>query len=154
MRFVGTKSRLCSQSDKRNGKTMKKYSFFPFNLFGTCYRSSQKKGRSSQKKGRRQKKKRQLDLVPFLGQNNHLRQLVNFNIAFKPVIDNRYSQSEIVSHKGKKIMATRIKNFTDINNYSQSNIFIDEVHFFQEDIVFYLNQLAKVGKKITVAGLS
>ena len=61
MRFVGTKSRLCSQSDKRNGKTMKKYSFFPFNLFGTCYRSSQKKGRSSQKKGRRQKERREMD---------------------------------------------------------------------------------------------
>ena len=85
---------------------------------------------------------------------NRYHQVKEDVIAFKPVIDNRYSQSEIVSHKGKKIMATRIKNFTEINNYSQSNIFIDEIHFFQEDIVFYLNQLAKAGKKITVAGLS
>jgi len=68
-------------------------------------------------------------------------------IALKPAIDNRYSTDEIVSHDGERIPATVIskdqeRNLLDIvMNYS--NIFIDEIQFFSQDIIKPIFQMEK-----------
>lgn len=64
-------------------------------------------------------------------------------LAIKPLIDDRYSSDEIVSHDKKKINAISVPNLydfindTDLDSYN--NIFIDEAQFFndiQETIQF------------------
>ena len=60
-------------------------------------------------------------------------------IVFKPKVDNRYSETEIVSHAG-------IKPDTDV-------VAIDEVQFFDRDIVDVCEYLADRGLRVMVAGL-
>ncbi|CAG8581120.1 5075_t:CDS:2 [Ambispora gerdemannii] len=76
-------------------------------------------------------------------------------LVFKPVIDKRYSLNDIISHSGEKIAAISITDIAEIEQYKEQeeNIFIDEIHFFKSDIVPYLEELAKQGKKIIVTGL-
>src|SRR4051794_205354 len=78
-------------------------------------------------------------------------------LAFKPVIDERYSQTEIVSHDGEKISAVAIQNIEDIAQFLDKKtdvILIDEIQlFFSEEIAGYLDNLAKEGKKIVLSGL-
>ncbi|CAG8571295.1 9945_t:CDS:2 [Paraglomus brasilianum] len=75
-------------------------------------------------------------------------------LVFKPVLDNRYSETEIVSHDKDKIKAIPINSIQDIERYKDQgeNIYIDEIHFFKEDVNTYLNNLANQNKEIVVAG--
>ena len=77
-------------------------------------------------------------------------------LVFKPVLDNRYSETEIVSHDKDKIKAIPINSIQDIERYKDQgeNIYIDEIHFFKEDVNTYLNNLANQNKEIVVAGLT
>ena len=53
-------------------------------------------------------------------------------LIFKPTIDNRYSQSEIVSHNKKSLKAINISHGSDIKRHIKPNtqaIVIDEVPF-------------------------
>lgn len=75
---------------------------------------------------------------------------------FKPTIDNRYSDEEIVSHNEQKLgaivvadtkeMLSRLDDRTEV-------IAIDEVQFFDEDIVVVCRRLADIGRRVVVAGL-
>lgn len=77
-------------------------------------------------------------------------------IIFKPEIDKRYAVNSVVSHNGDSIPCTPIKNSKDIlkfvNNYSL--IGIDEVQFFDNDIITICNILANSNKEIFISGLS
>jgi guanylate kinase/thymidine kinase len=77
-------------------------------------------------------------------------------LAFKPTLDNRYSESEIVSHDKKRIEAIPITTIREIDRYRDQadNIYLDEIHFFKEEINTYLNSLANQNKEIVVAGLT
>ena len=76
--------------------------------------------------------------------------------VFKPVIDNRYSKSEIVSHSGAHIPSHAIESSKDLLKYIQDDvevIAIDEVQFFDEGIVDICEYLADKGVRVMVAGL-
>src|ERR1700733_11333481 len=77
-------------------------------------------------------------------------------LAFKPVLDTRYSEAEIVSHDKKRIKAIPITTIQEIDRYKDQadNIYLDEVHFFKEEINTYLNNLASQNKEVVVAGLT
>ena len=77
-------------------------------------------------------------------------------LAFKPALDDRYSEAEIVSHDKDKIKAIPINSIQDIEKYKDQgeNIYIDEIHFFKENVNIYLNNLANQNKEIVVAGLT
>ncbi|MFD3446698.1 thymidine kinase [Microbacteriaceae bacterium 4G12] len=77
-------------------------------------------------------------------------------IVFKPCIDKRYSEEDVVSHNGTKVMAIPVSSSKEIYNYVTEEIdvvAIDEVQFFDEDIVEVVQALANRGLRVIVAGL-
>lgn len=74
---------------------------------------------------------------------------------FKPAIDKRYDKKKIVSHKDSAISSTPVNFANDILlRVSDCEVIgIDEVQFFDEEIVNVANELANNGKRVIVAGL-
>ncbi len=103
----------------------------------------------------------------FSGKTSSLEKDINrFKIAgynttvFKPAIDTRYSEDEIVSHDKIVLSANRVSNFMEIlplvEKFKSDVIGIDEVHFFRDDpsvIVSQLDKLLNCGVTVVVAGL-
>ena len=77
-------------------------------------------------------------------------------IVFKPCIDNRYSEEDVVSHNGLKVKAVPVSASKDIFEHITEEmdvIAIDEVQFFDGDIVEVVQVLANRGYRVIVAGL-
>ena len=77
-------------------------------------------------------------------------------LVFKPQIDNRYSQTDVVSHIKNKVKAIPIKDVNDILHYDVSKVnavAIDEVQFFSMDAVRVADLLANQGIRVICAGL-
>jgi len=76
-------------------------------------------------------------------------------IVFKPIIDNRYSNTEIVSHSEQAFPSIMVDNSEDIlEQISDADIVgIDEAQFFDNNIVKVSLQLAEMGKRVIIAGL-
>lgn len=77
-------------------------------------------------------------------------------IVFKPAIDDRYHKEKVVSHDGNEIEAINISTSREILNQDLGDvdvIGIDEVQFFDGEIVNIVEQLAKNGHRVVVAGL-
>lgn len=74
---------------------------------------------------------------------------------FKPAIDTRYSEEQVVSHQGMSIPSTSIDSSQSILLlYDDSQVVgIDEAQFFDEGIVGVCNELARRGVRVIVAGL-
>lgn len=76
-------------------------------------------------------------------------------LLFKPAIDNRYSEENVVSHQGNALEAKIIASSFDIWNHwtNERVVAIDEAQFFDENIVAVSNDLAKKGVRVILAGL-
>ena len=77
-------------------------------------------------------------------------------LVFKPKIDDRYSTTEIDSHAGSKvpcIVISEAKEILNHVNYDTDVVAIDEVQFFDEDVVDICEYLADSGLRVMVAGL-
>lgn len=74
---------------------------------------------------------------------------------FKPSIDNRYSETRVVSHDEKSIISTPVDNASAILLLSGNAdvIGIDEAQFLDESIIDVCNTLANSGKRVVLAGL-
>lgn len=74
---------------------------------------------------------------------------------FKPSIDVRYSEEEVVSHQGNSILSTPVDSSASILLLGQESdvVGIDEAQFFDEHIVEVCNELASRGIRVIVAGL-
>ncbi len=74
---------------------------------------------------------------------------------FKPVIDDRYSKDEIVSHNEQSLPSVLIDDANKILDEAGDAqvIGIDEAQFFSNDLIDVCNQLADGGKRVIVAGL-
>ncbi len=74
---------------------------------------------------------------------------------FKPAIDTRYHQENIVSHKASSIRSTPVHLAQEILLLvgDCEVVGIDEAQFFDNEIVDVVNILAKNGKRVIVAGL-
>ncbi len=76
--------------------------------------------------------------------------------VFKPALDTRYSESEIVTHGNVRMAATSADSARDILMNVDANtevVGIDESHFFGAALVEVADQLADRGKQVIVAGL-
>ncbi|MED3384349.1 thymidine kinase [Bacillus subtilis] len=76
--------------------------------------------------------------------------------VFKPVIDNRYSEAAVVSHNGTSMTSYAISSASDIwDHISEITdvIAVDEVQFFDQEIVEVLSSLADKGYRVIAAGL-
>ena len=74
---------------------------------------------------------------------------------FKPAIDVRYSEEEVVSHEGNSITSTPVDSSASILLMAQESevVGIDEAQFFDDHIVEVCNELAARGIRVIVAGL-
>jgi thymidine kinase len=76
--------------------------------------------------------------------------------VFKPQIDNRYSDESVVSHNGSAVLAEPVERSVDIlkNVRPETEVVaIDEVQFFDMDIIPVAQELADQGMRVIVAGL-
>ncbi|WP_297336625.1 thymidine kinase [Algoriphagus sp.] len=74
---------------------------------------------------------------------------------FKPSVDRRYHDEDVVSHNENSIRSTPV-NFADDILLLSGNcdvVGIDEVQFFDEQIVSVAQKLANQGKRVILAGL-
>ena len=78
-------------------------------------------------------------------------------ILFKPSIDNRYDENRVSTHNGNSYDSISIEKSSDILNFVKDTkydiIGIDEIQFFDNDIVKIINKLADDGIRVIVAGL-
>lgn len=74
---------------------------------------------------------------------------------FKPKVDTRYDDDEVVSHNQNKIMSTPVESAMEILLLGSTCdvIGIDEAQFFDENITEVANQLANNGVRVIIAGL-
>ena len=77
-------------------------------------------------------------------------------VIFKPYIDDRYSESEIVSHNKKAMKAINIEHGSEIKRHLKKDtqaVVIDEAQFFDASLVKYVKELADSGYRVICAGL-
>ena len=74
---------------------------------------------------------------------------------FKPRLDTRYAEEEVVSHNQNKIRSTPVESPNEILLLGSTCdvVGIDEAQFFDESIVEIANQLANNGIRVVIAGL-
>lgn len=74
---------------------------------------------------------------------------------FKPALDTRYSEEEVVSHDSNSIASTPIDSSASILLFTSEIdvVGIDEAQFFDEGLVNVCNQLANDGIRVIIAGL-
>jgi thymidine kinase len=74
---------------------------------------------------------------------------------FKPAVDVRYDEEDVVSHDRSKVSATAVQNASQILFYAEDFevVGIDEAQFFSNELVDVCDQLANKGKRVIIAGL-
>jgi thymidine kinase len=74
---------------------------------------------------------------------------------FKPKIDNRYDDVSVVSHDSNSIQSIPVSEAEEIAELAISFdvVGIDEVQFFDQEIIQVCNRLANKGIRVIVAGL-
>ncbi len=76
--------------------------------------------------------------------------------TFKPMVDDRYSTSEVVSHSSMTVEATPVKSSDELLRAVEEStvvVGIDEGQFFDDGLVGVAETLAAAGKQVIVAGL-
>lgn len=76
--------------------------------------------------------------------------------VFKPGIDTRYADDEVVSHSDNRLSATPVANarqLLDTVLLRTEVVGIDEAQFFDEDLVEVCDTLANRGCRVIIAGL-
>ena len=94
------------------------------------------------------------ELIRRINRINYAKKTV---LVFKPKIDNRYDESSVVSHSQKKIKSIVISNAKEIREHIKKQlpyaIAVDEVQFFDDDLIEVAEELANNGVRVIVAGL-
>ncbi|MEM7799601.1 MAG: thymidine kinase [Chloroflexota bacterium] len=76
--------------------------------------------------------------------------------VFKPIIDNRYHVQKVTSHAGSNSDATPVETSKEILSKVDPHttvVAIDEIQFFDPDVVQICEELADQGKRVICAGL-
>lgn len=76
--------------------------------------------------------------------------------VFKPQIDDRYHQTAVVSHSGEQEEAYAVSSVAQIKDLLEAGIevvAIDEVQFFEPEVVQLCQEWADSGIRVIVAGL-
>ena len=84
-------------------------------------------------------------------------QYANRNIiVFKPTIDDRYAENEVVSHNDSRTRSISIMKASQIMEYVKRDtdvVAIDEIQFLDEEAVDICEYLANKGVRVIVSGL-
>ena len=77
-------------------------------------------------------------------------------LVFKPALDNRYSDTKVVSHGGSSVDSIVVENARAILDFVRDDtdvVAIDEVQFFDPELMMVCDYLAKKGVRVMAAGL-
>ena len=77
-------------------------------------------------------------------------------VVFKPAMDDRYAEGEVVSHNHNRTQSFNIHEASDIFKVvtKQTDVVaIDEIQFLDESVLDIISYLADQGKRIIVSGL-
>jgi thymidine kinase len=76
-------------------------------------------------------------------------------LLFKPLIDDRYAAERIMSHNGSTFEAIQLSSAKKLYDYWKKErlVAIDEVQFFDQEIVAVATDLANKGVRVICAGL-
>lgn len=78
-------------------------------------------------------------------------------VVFKPKIDDRYHQSDIVSHSSQRLESIPIEDCSEIEPHVRKGephvIGVDEAQFFNAELVDVCERVADRGTRVLVAGL-
>src|SRR5712691_10516616 len=75
--------------------------------------------------------------------------------VFKPALDTRYSESDVVSHSDRRIRSERVTRAAEIlvRLHADTQVVgIDEAQFLDADLVEVCERLADAGVRVVVAG--
>lgn len=74
---------------------------------------------------------------------------------FKPAIDDRFAVADVVSHAGARMRAIPVSSVAELVHRAQGSevVGIDEVQFFEADVVGAALELADAGARVITAGL-
>jgi len=99
----------------------------------------------------------------FSGKSEELiRRLVRARIArqkvqaFKPAVDTRYSRDHVVSHNGQRIASEHVESARLIPARVEADtkvVAIDEAQFLGLELVEIVEELARSGRRVIIAGL-
>ncbi|MDY7078738.1 MAG: thymidine kinase [Chloroflexota bacterium] len=76
--------------------------------------------------------------------------------VFKPAMDTRYTEREVTSHNGMQAEAVPAENATQLQALIEPDttvVALDEVQFFDKDVVALCEELATQSKRVIAAGL-
>lgn len=92
------------------------------------------------------------ELIRRLRRANFAKQRVEI---FKPAMDTRYSEENVVSHDQHAILSTPVDSSSSILLLSSDTdvVGIDEAQFFDKGLVNVCNELANKGVRVIIAGL-
>ena len=77
-------------------------------------------------------------------------------IVFKPTFDNRYSESEVVSHNKRSTKSINLNSSKEVMQYIDKDVYavaFDEIQFMDEGIIEICELLADKGIRVICAGL-
>lgn len=77
-------------------------------------------------------------------------------VVFKPLMDNRFAENEVVSHNQNRTRSVNISLAKEIFDYIDSEtevVAIDEIQFLDEEAVKIVEFLASRGVRVIVSGL-
>jgi len=76
-------------------------------------------------------------------------------VTLKPAIDDRYSNTDLVTHNGRTAQARTVEHSNEIAEQAGEAevVVIDEIHFFDDAIVQTCQQLARRGVRVICSGL-
>ena len=76
--------------------------------------------------------------------------------VFKPAIDTRHAEWEVASHNGMQVEAVPVESTAQLRALIEPDttvVALDEVQFFDDDVVALCEELASQGIRVIVAGL-
>ncbi len=76
-------------------------------------------------------------------------------VLFKPRVDDRYHEENVVSHQGSSLEARVIEHSSEILQIwnHEMVVAVDEAQFFDDELVNVANELANKGVRVILAGL-
>jgi thymidine kinase len=85
---------------------------------------------------------------------NSLKHINESPLIIKPKIDDRYSKDKISTHNKLEYECQTIENLTDFKNpFHVKYIIIEEAQFFNDLLLFVIDQVEVKGKHVIVVGL-
>ena len=77
-------------------------------------------------------------------------------VVFKPLLDNRFSDGEVVSHSDRRTKSVNISFARQIFDYIDDMtevVVVDEIQFLDQEAVEIVEYLASIGVRVIVSGL-